>query len=104
MQWRVNDAKVLLAVNHVLVNQSLVHSVQVVDIHLTTDNLDEVIVRRELHLVNRHLVHLVNDARIVRCQHLCAIVPVSLVTVILAWVVAGSDVHTCLCAQLTDSE
>ena len=104
VQWRINNAEVLLAVNHVLVNQCLMHSVQVVNVHLTADNLDEVIVGRELHLVNCHLVHLVNDASVMGSQHLCTIVPISLVAVILAWVVAGCDIHTCLSTQLTDSE
>ena len=104
VQWRINDAEVFLTVNHLLVHQCLMHSVQIVDVHLTADNLDEVIVGRELHLVNRHLVHLVDDARVVWSQHLSTIVPVCLVAVVLAWVVAGGDVHTCLSTQLTDGE
>ncbi len=104
VQRRINDAEVLLAVNHLLVHQCLMHSVQIVDVHLTTNNLDEVVIRRELHLVNRHLVHLVNNARVVWSQHLCTIVPISLVAVVLTRVVAGGDVHTSLSTQLTDGE
>ena len=80
------------------------HGIEVVDVHLTADNLDQVAVWFKLNLIDRHLVDLVDNACVMWGEHLCAVIPVCLIAIIFAWVVAGSDVDTCLCAELTDGE
>ena len=76
----------------------------VVVVHLTTDNLDEVGIALELHILNLHLVHLVDDARIVGSKHLSSIFPISLVAVVFLRIVACCYVHASLCAKLTDGK
>ena len=98
MHRAIDNVQVLLTQNHILVDHCFLHSLQVVPVHLTTDDLNEFLVAFELHIVDGNLVHLIDDALVVRSQHLCAIVPISLVAVILLWVVASGDVHTCLAA------
>ena len=100
----VNNVQVFLTVDDLLINQCLMDSLDIVPVHLTTDNLDEFFVTLELHVVDGHLVHFVNDTRIMWGQHLCTIIPVCLVAIVLTSVVRGGHVHTSLCTQLTDSE
>ena len=79
-------------------------SLQIVDVHLAADNLDELLAGSKLHLVDSHLVDLVDDASVVGRKNLGAVVPVGLVAVVLAGIMAGGDVHTGLGAELTDGE
>ena len=104
MEWRVNDAEVLLAQDDILIDHSLLDSAEIVNIHLTTDDLDEVVVGLELHLVDGHLVHLIDDALVVWRENLSAVVPVSLVAIVLLRVVRSGDVDTCLSMELADSK
>ncbi len=101
---RIDDVEVFLAQDDILVDHRLLDSLQIVPVHLATDNLDEVVVGLELHILDLHLVHLVDDALVVRREHLGAVVPIGLVAVILAGVVRGGDVDTSLTAQLTDGK
>ena len=73
-------------------------------IHVFTNNLDEFLVTLELDGINSYLVHLVDDTRIVRSQYLCTIVPIGLVTIVFARIMAGRDIHTGLTTQFTDSK
>ena len=101
---RVNDVEVFLAQDHILIYHRLLHCLQVIPVHLTTDDVDEFLVTLKLHVLDLHLVHLVDDTLVVRSQHLCTIVPVGLVAVVLTRVVRSGNVDTCLCAKLTDGE
>ena len=79
-------------------------SLQIVDVHLAADNLDELLAGCELYLIDSHLVDLVDDAGVVGREDLGAVVPVGLVAVVLARIMAGGDVHTSLGTELTDGE
>ena len=87
-----------------MVDHDFLHRHHVIVIHLTTDDLDEVLVSLPLHILHAHFVHLVDDTLIVRLEHLRAILPVSLVSVVLFRVVRSGDVHTTLTFEVTDSE
>ena len=76
----------------------------IVVVHLATYNLDKVLVRLELHVLDRHLVHFLDDAGIMRSQHLSAVAPVSLISVVFLRVVRSSNVHASLSAELTNGE
>ena len=104
MHGTIDDVEVFLAQDNVLVNHGFLDGSHVVEVHLTADNLDKVGVALELHIFDFNLVHLVDDARIVRREHLSAIFPISLVAVVFLRVVAGRHVHACLCAKLTDGK
>ena len=104
MHSRVNDVKILLTVDNVLVNHSRVNSCHIVVVHFATDNLNLIPVGLKLNLVYSNLIHLLDDTSIVRSKNLCAIAPLSLVTVILLRVVRSGNVYTSLCAKLTDSK
>ena len=102
MHRAIDDVQVLLTQNHILVDHCFLHSLQVVPVHLTTDDFNEFLVAFELHVVDGYLVHFINDALIVRSQHLCAIIPISLVAVILLRVVAGGENDTAIGMMVDD--
>ena len=104
MHRRVNDVEVFLPVDDILVNHSLLYGAEIVIVHLTTDNLYDVLVALELHVIYCHLVNLVNDTLVMRSKHLCAIFPVSLVAVVLTRIVACSYVYASLTMELTDGK
>ncbi len=104
MHRRVNDIEVFLAQNDVLVDHRFLDSLQVVPVHLATDDVDEFLVALKLHVVDGHFVDLVDDAFVVRSEHLSTVIPVSLVAVILTRIVGCCDIDTGLAAQLTDGE
>ena len=104
MHRRIDDVKVFLTQDDILINHSLLDSLQVVPVHLTTDDLNQVVVRLELHVLDLHLVHLLDDTYIVRSQHLCAVFPISLVAIIFAGVVRSCHVDTSLSVKLTDGK
>ena len=104
MHSAIDDVEVLLAQDDVLVYHGFLDGSHVVEVHLAADNLDEVGVAFELHILDANLVHLVDNARVVRSKHLSTVFPIGLVAVVFLGVVAGSDVHAGLCAKLTDGE
>ena len=104
VQRSIDDVQVLLAVDDLLVNHGFLHGLQVIPVHFAADDLDEVGVALELHVFYLHLVHLIDDTRVVGCQHLCAVFPVSLVAIVLFRVVGGGDVHAGLSSELPDGE
>ena len=104
VEWGIDDVEVLLTVDYILIDHSFLDGLQVIPVHLAADNLNEVFVRFELHVLNLHGVHLVDNTFVVGSQYLCAVFPVSLVTVVLLRVVRGGDVYTGLCTKLTDGE
>ena len=100
----VDDVEVLLTVDDVLVDEGFVYGGHVVEVHLTTDNLDEVPVGFELHVLDGHLVHFFDDAGVMGGKYLCTVLPIGLVTVVFLGVVAGGDVYTGLGTQLADGK
>ena len=76
----------------------------IVEVHLSSDDFNEVPVGFKLYVLNGHFVHLFDDARVVWCEHLCAVFPVGLVAIVFLRVVACSDVHSSLCSQLSDGK
>ena len=73
-------------------------------VHVLSDHLDERVVALELHVADAHLVHLVDDTCVVGCEHLRAVLPVSLVAIVLTRVVAGRQVDTALRLEVSDGE
>ena len=104
MHWAVNNVQVFLAQNNVLIYHSLLNSLQVVPVHLTTNDVDEFLIAFKLNVLNLNLVYLVDNTLIVWSQHLSTIVPICLISVILTWVVRCCYVYTCLASELTDSK
>ncbi len=104
MHWRIDDVEVFLTKDDILVDHCLLDSLQVIPVHLTTDNLDQVFVALELHIVDSHLVHLVDDTHIMRSQHLCAVLPVCLVSIILLRIVRSGNIDTSLTSELADGK
>ena len=77
---------------------------QVCFVHILADNLDKFLIAVEFDVGHLHLVHLIDNSGIVRSQHLCTVVPISLIAVILTWIVASRDIDTALATQMTNSE
>ena len=100
----VDDLQIVLATDHLTVDRDRADLTQIRLVDVFANNLDEILIRLELHVIDGYLVHFVDDAFVVRSQHLGTILPISLVAIVLAWVVAGSDVHACLGFEVTDSE
>ena len=101
---RIDNVEVFLTQNHILIDHSFLYSLDIVPVHLTANGDDEVLIALKLHILNLHLVHLVDDTFVVRCQYLSTIIPISLVTIVLAWIVRSGDIHTSLTTELTDGE
>ena len=101
---RIDNVEVLLAQDDVLVDHSLLDSLDIVPVHLTADGDDEVFVTLELDVLNLNLVHLVDDALIMRSQHLCSIVPVGLIAIVFARIVRCRHIDTSLTTKLTDGK
>ena len=104
MQWCIDDAQVFLALDHLRINADAVYLLQVDIINVLAYNLNQIRIALELDVLRLHLSHLVDDALIMWGQHLSAIVPISLVAIVLTRVVACCDVDTCLASQMTDSK
>ncbi len=104
MHGRIDDVEVFLAQDDVLIDHGLLDCLQVVPVHFATDDFDELFVALELHVVDLHFVHLVDDALVVRGEHLGAVFPIGLVAIVFLGIVAGGDVDACLAAELTDGE
>ena len=80
------------------------HGLHVVVIHFTAYDLYQLRHCLQLYILHLYLVHLVDDALVVWCQHLCAVFPIGLVAVVLLGIVAGGNVYAGLCMQVTDGE
>ena len=104
MQRRIDDLQVVLMADHLGVNADGLDLLQIGSIHISTHHLDEVVVAFKLHIGDRDLAHLVDDALVMGSKHLCAILPIGLVAIILARVVAGGEVHTSLRAKMADGK
>ena len=66
--------------------------------------MDQCRISLKFYIGKRYFVHFVDDAFVVGRQYLCAIVPISLVAIVFARVVAGRNVHARLAAEVTNSE
>ena len=104
MNWSIDDREVLLALNDFRVDRDTVNHIKINLIHFLTNNGNQLVVTLELDVLIVHLVDFVDDALIVWSKHLCTIIPISLVAIVLTRVVAGSDVHTTLATEVTNSE
>ena len=100
----VNDIEVFLTQDGVLVDHNALNRHHVVVVHLTTDDLDEILVSLPFHVREGYFIHLFDDTLVMRLEHLRTILPVSLVSVVLFRVVGRGDVHTTLAFEMTDSE
>ena len=104
MKRSIHNAEVFLATDDFGVDGDGMNHVQINLIHFLADNLNQVLVAVELDVVHRHLVHLVDNGRVVRSEHLRTVIPISLVAIVFSGVVAGCDVDTALATEVTDSE
>ena len=104
MHRGVNDIEVFLTQDGVLVDHNALNRHHVVVVHLTTDDLDEILVSLPFHIREGYFIHLFDDTLVVRLEHLRTILPVSLVSVVLFRVVGRGHVHTTLAFEMTDSK
>ena len=100
MQRRIHNLQVLLTLDSLGVNAQCVYLVKINLVNILANNLDECRIALKLDILNLHLVHLCNDALIVWSKHLCAIVPISLVAIILLRIVAGGQNDTALTTKV----
>ena len=70
-------------------------------VDILANYLDKLLVAVKLDVL---YLHLVDDAGVVRCEHLCSVSPISLVAVVLFRVVACGDVDAALASKMTDGE
>ena len=102
VQGSIDNLEVFLTLDDLRINRNALNQVEINLIDIFANDLDKVFVTLELHILNTHLVDFVDDACVMRCKHLCTIFPISLVSVVLLGIVAGSDIHTTLASQMTD--
>jgi hypothetical protein len=101
MERRVDNLQVVLPPDDLGVDRDGADLAEVRLVDVLADDLDKCGVALKLHVVDGHLVHLVDDTLVVRSQHLRAVLPIGLVAIVLTRVVAGRDVHTSLGTQVT---
>ena len=104
MEGCIDNLQVLLALNHLGIDADFLDALQIDAVNLLANGDDEVFVALKLHIIDGHLVHLVDDTGIVGSEHLGTIFPIGLVAVVLFGVVAGGDVDTGLALQFADGE
>ena len=104
MDRSIDDGEVLLTLDDFWVDGNAMNHVEINLVDFFTNDGYELVVAIELDVLVVHLVYFVDDAFVVRSQHLCTIIPVSLVAVVLTRVVAGSDIHTTLATEMTDGK
>ena len=104
MERGVNDIQVGLLLDDFFVNHHRLHCLQIIPVHLTADGDDEFGVLTELHVSHLHFVHLVDDAGVVRREHLTAVFPICFVAVVFFGVVRSGHVYATLRFELTDSK
>ena len=96
VQRRVNDLQVVLSLDYLRVDGQCVNLVKIDLVDFRTDNLNQVLVATKLDIFNLHFVYLVDDAGIVWSQHLCAVFPVCLISIVFFRIVTGCDIYACL--------
>ena len=99
MQGGINDTKVFLPLDDQRINGNAMHLIKINLIDIFTDDLNQVLIALELDVLHLYLVHLIDNGCVMRSQHLCTVFPIGLVTVVLARIVAGSDIDTALATQ-----
>ena len=104
VQRGVDYLEVLLAADGFRVDGDAVDEVEVDLVYLLADDLYQALVAVELDVFHLHLVHLVDDARVVGGQHLRAVSPVGLVAIVLLGVVACGDVDAALASEMAYGE
>ena len=104
VQRRVHNLEVVLALDAFGVNAQGVYLVKIDFVNLFANDFDEFGAAFKLDVLHFHLVHLVDDALVVRSEHLCAVVPVGFVAVIFLGVVAGRKDNTALAAQVANGK
>ncbi len=104
VEWGIDNAQVFLVLDGFLVDGQRIHLLDVCLVYFFSYDGDVLLVASCLHVLILYLVDLVDDALVVWRQYLCSVFPVCLVAVVLAWIVAGSDVHTALASQVAYGE
>ena len=102
MERCVDYLQVVLTFDYLGVDAQRMYFVQVRLVDVLADELNERRIALELHVFHLHLAHLVDDAFVVRSQHLRPVFPISLVAVILLRVVARRYIHAGLTPQVTN--
>ena len=102
MNWGVDNLQVLVAYNDIGSDRKSVYLVKESLVNLLADYLNECRIACELDILDLDALDVLYCVNIVWREHLCTIVPVCLVAIVLLWIVAGSDVHTALAAQVAD--
>ena len=104
MQRCIDNLQVVLTTDNVAVDRDGADFTQIRLVDVLADNLDKILVALELNVLDAALVDLVDNSLVMRGKYLCAILPVCLVTIVLAWVVACGNVYTTLSSKIADSE
>ena len=80
------------------------HLFEIDVINLFADDFNQFGLALETDIGHAHLVHLVDDTLVVGREHLCAVVPIGLVTVVFLRVVAGCEDNAALAAEVADGK
>ena len=104
MQRSVDYLQVVLTLDDVGIYLDCLYLFEIYLVDVFSDNLYQLLVALELDVGYLNLVYFVDDANIVWCQHLCAVRPVSLVSVVFARIVACRYVHASLASQVSYGE
>ena len=105
MKRSVDNAKVFLTADDIRVNGNALHFLQINIIYILADGDNQVFVSFKLNVSGRcNFVHLVDNAFIMRRQHLRAIIPISLVAVIFLRIVGSCQDNAALATQMTDGK
>ena len=94
----------MLTFDHFWINADGLDCVEISLIDVLSDDLKQLFVTFKLNVFYLHLVHFIDDSHVVWGQHLCAVFPISLVSIVLFWVVTGCNVHTSLATKMPDGK
>ena len=104
VERRVDYLQIFLSFDNFGVDRERANLFEINLVYLFTDGLDKFFVSVELNIFDFHFVYFVDDSSVVRCQDLCAVFPISLVSVVFFGIMRGRNVHTCLTMQVSDGE
>ena len=103
MNGRVDDLHVVLTTDNVGGERDGGQITDVALIHLCADDFDERLVAMEVDVGGvADLVHLGDGVLVVRCDHLCAVVPIGLVAVVFLGIVRGCDDNAALATKMAN--
>ena len=104
MQRSIDNLKIMLILDYLWVNADSLYLLQINLINILADNLNQRLIAFELNILNLNLVYFVDNTLVMWRKYLCTIIPISLITIVLTWVMTCSNIHTCLCLQMTNSK